>query len=173
MSLSDPLVRRSLSWCVGSSGATAKFEFQTTVTDHCHCLLVRRSENATSDHPTLKAIFQLEKKALWWMLRALVRHSKSMRWIIRLHWSDSPTLGVSDYPVTLCFSCFIVALVQLVATVTATWYLYGGLDVSSVNWTSRLNGALDVLMAHWTSWILLGLYPRDLKNPTNMILQTL
>ena len=44
--------------------------------------------------------------------------------------------------------------------------------VSTVHWTCRLDGALDVSTAHWTSRILLGLYPRDLKNPTNKILQT-
>ena len=42
--------------------------------------------------------------------------------MIRLHWSDSPTIGVSDYPISLCFSCFLVALVQLVAAVIMVVY---------------------------------------------------
>ena len=51
---------------------------------------------------------------------------------------------MSDYPGSLCFSCFLVAL-----------------DISMVGWTSRLDGALDVLSrrcighlvstVHWTS----------------------
>ena len=67
--------------------------------------------------------------------------------------------------------CFLVSLVQLVSVFPLR------LDISTVNWTPRLDGALDissqrcighlVSMVHWTSRILLGLYPWDLKNPTN------
>ena len=69
------------------------------------------------------------------------------RRIIRLLWSDSPTMWVSDYPVTLCFFCFLVSLVQLVAAVSA--FLLR-LDISTVGWTSRLDGALDVSNVAWT-----------------------
>ena len=67
--------------------------------------------------------------------------------------SDSPTLGLSNYPVPLCFSCFLVALVQLVAAVIWTLQIYSmRLDISKVDWhlvsmvhwTCRLDGALDV-----------------------------
>ena len=78
-----------------------------------------------------------------------------MRRIIRLHWSDSPTIGVSDYPVTLCFSCFLVVLVQLVGLsllfhcdlISLRWV---GHLVSTVHWTSRLDGAMDVSEIAWT-----------------------
>ena len=72
------------------------------------------------------------------------------RQIIRLLWSDSPTMWVSDYPVTLCFFCFLVSLVQLVAAVIWTLQIYSisafllRLDISTVGWTSRLDGALDI-----------------------------
>ena len=49
-------------------------------------------KNAPSNSPTL----------LFW------------RRIIRMLTSDSPTIGVLDYPVTLFFFYFLVALVQLV-----------------------------------------------------------
>ena len=58
--------------------------------------------------------------------------------INRVHWSDSPTVEALDYPNLLRFSCFFVALVQLVAAVI--W-----LDISMVGWTPRLDGVLDIL----------------------------
>ena len=39
------------------------------------------------------------------------------RWINRVHCSDSPTMGSSDYPNPLSFSYFFVALVQLIAVI--------------------------------------------------------
>ena len=82
--------------------------------------------------------------------------------------SDIPTIGVLDYPVTLYF-CFLVALVQLVAAVNLCFFTAAKV---SLRWFGRLVGELDVSTMQWTSQIWFGLYPKDLKNPTNMILQT-
>ena len=98
---------------------------------------------------------------------------------IRVHCPVYPTSGYSDYPNSLSFLCFFVALVQLVAAVIWTFQIYYisafslRLDIYTVGWTPRLDGALDtssrrcirhvVLTVHWTSRILLGLYPWDLK----------
>ena len=74
-------------------------------------------------------------------------------------WSDSPTMGVSDYPSLLYFSCFLVALVQLVAAVFWTSRDVSifslRLDISTVGWMprrciGRLNSALDVSDMIWT-----------------------
>ena len=84
-----------------------------------------------------------------------------LRQIIRLHWSDSLTMGVSDYSVTLCFSCFLVALVQLVAAIIWTLQIYSistfslRLDISTVGWMprrciGRLNSELDISDMIWT-----------------------
>ena len=70
--------------------------------------------------------------------------------------SDNPSAlaclsdqGYSDYPNSLSFLCFFVALVQLVAAVTWTFQIYSisafslRLDISTVNWTPGLDGELD------------------------------
>ena len=56
----------------------------------------------------------------------------------------------SDYPTPLKTSCFLVALVQLVAAVIWTLQIYSipafslRLDIYTVGWTPRLDGALDI-----------------------------
>ena len=63
----------------------------------------------------------------------------------------------SDYPTPLKTSCFLVALVQLVAVVIWTLQIYAistfslRLDIYMVGWTHRLDGALDVSDMVWTS----------------------
>jgi len=86
-----------------------------------------------------------------------------LRQIIRLHWSDSLTMGVSDYSVTLCFSCFLVALVQLIVAVFWTLQIYSistfslRLIISAVDWT-HLCGEFEVLEMGW-----FGYHPWNLK----------
>ena len=58
-------------------------------------------------------------------------------------------MGVLDYPSSLCFSCFLVALVQLIAAVIWTLQIFLSvfslrLDISTVGWTPRLDSALDI-----------------------------
>ena len=81
-----------------------------------------------------------------------------------MHCPVYPTSGYSDYPNSLSFLCFFVALVQLVVAVIWTLQIYSisvfslRLDistvdwhlVSTVHWTSRLDGALDVSDIAWT-----------------------
>ena len=90
-----------------------------------------------------------------------------LRRIIRLLWSDCPTVGCRIIR-TYSIFCFILAYVQLVAAVIWTSRDVSAfslqLDISTVVWTprrwiwhlrrwiGRLDGALDVSTVHWTFW---------------------
>ena len=96
---------------------------------------------------------------------------------------------MSENPVLLSFSDFFFAFVQFIAAVIWTLQiysisdfslrqkcLYGGLDVSSVNWTSRrciglLDGALNVSDMIWTlSKGPKESYKYDLANPLVLLI---
>ena len=98
----------------------------------------------------------------------------STRQIIRMLCPDSPTLGLSDYPILLCFSVsllylsnssqrsfghskYILSLLFHCDLISLRWFgrLVGELDVSTMNWTSLrcigcLDGVLDVSDMIWT-----------------------
>ena len=100
-----------------------------------------RETGSLVNHPTLSPIWS------------------SRRRINRVLWSDSPTLGYSDYPSQLPFSVFLLHLSNLSQRSFSAFS--PRLDISTLGWTPRLDGALDVLSrrcigllvltAHWTS----------------------
>jgi len=90
--------------------------------------------------------------------------------------SDSPTGGSSVDPTVRRIIrwywkiCFLLAFVQLITAVIWTLQIY---SISAFSLRLEcLDGGLDVSTVNWTSWIWFGLHPRDLRNPTNLILQT-
>ena len=83
-----------------------------------------RETGSLVNHPTLSLIWS------------------SRRRINRVLWSDSPTLGYSDYPSQLPFSVFLLHLSNLSQRSFSAFS--PRLDISTLGWTPRLNGALDV-----------------------------